>query len=548
MAAARSNFVARLPRQTEYHAQPAANPGNVGFNEGIHLQIYFMGGDQVDPRAWIKDVPITGQKVIEPDARVVDAFQNIGYSLEAAVADLIDNSIDAGGKRVLVRFVRTNDELHSLDVTDDGRGMNDTEIDRAMKFGGQRAYQPSDQGIYGMGLKAASLSQADNLTVISRTNRGTAVGRRWQAEEARRGWQCDVVSGQFANDALDAAPNGSGLSHGTIVRWDQVRDFRKASGRVDAYIQRVRNALTFHLGLQLHRFLAGARPRLQVSVSTFNVDTNQSSPHFGVTPLDPFSYTHSGAKGYPKDFRISIPQVGNLTCHAHIWPPRTQEVGYKLGGGSVARRQGFYFYRNDRLLQAGGWNNYREDGEPHLSLARAGIDLPQRFQGFFSIRFNKAAVDAPRSFVDAIEDAKSSDGILFPEFVERAIAIYRSKPERKLDPVFAPGRGIRAAVREAVRSTRSVLPRHTVDVVWVDLPRRIFFEIDREKDQVLLNKKFRSVLLGGRTASSADLPVIKTLLYLLTEELFHSERQSGLERQRLEAYQAALVAAVREEE
>ena len=68
----------------------------------------------MDSRVWIKDVPITGQKVIEPDARVVDAFQNIGYSLEAALADLIDNSIDAGAKRVLVRFVRTDNELHSL--------------------------------------------------------------------------------------------------------------------------------------------------------------------------------------------------------------------------------------------------------------------------------------------------------------------------------------------------------------------------------------------------------------------------------------------------
>lgn len=502
----------------------------------------------MDSRVWIEDVPITGQKVIEPDARVVDAFQNIGYSLEAALADLIDNSIDAGAKRVLVRFVRTDNELHSLDVVDNGRGMNDAEIDRAMKFGGQRTYQTGDLGMYGMGLKAASLSQADNLTVISRANRSIAVGRRWQAKEARRGWQCDVVSGQFADEALDVALNGFDFSHGTIVRWDQVRDFRKASGRVDAYIQRIRNTLTVHLGLQLHRFLTGDKPRLEILVNTLNVQTGQVSPDFKVTPLDPFNYSHPGSRKYPKEFHVAIPQVGDLTCHAHIWPARTKEAGYKLGGGSVARRQGFYFYRNDRLLQAGGWNNYREDGEPHLSLARVAIDLPQRFQSFFSVRFNKAAVDAPRSFVDALEHAKSSDGTTFPEFVERAQVVYRSKPERKLDPVFAPGRGIRAAVAESVRSTRSVIPRHTVDVVWATLPRDTFFEIDRDSDQLLLNKRFRSVLLAGRPASSADLPVIKTLLYLLTEELFHGERQSGIERQRLEAYQAALVAAAREEE
>src|SRR5262249_35177819 len=144
-----------------------------------------------------------------------------------------------------------------------------------------------------------------------------------------------------------------------------------------------------------HRFVAGPRPRLRIHLETLNVASNELSPAFPVQPLDPFSYNHSGARSYPKEFRIDIPQLGLLPCTAHIWPPRTKELGYKLGGGSVARRQGFYFYRYDRLIQAGGWNNYREDGEPHLSLARVAIDLPPKFQGFFSIRFNKAAIDAP---------------------------------------------------------------------------------------------------------------------------------------------------------
>src|SRR4051794_35728540 len=175
-------------------------------------------GDRMDSKAWVKDVPVTGQKVIEPDARIVDAFQNIGYSLEAAVADLVDNSIDAGAKEVLIRFVRTDDDLVSLDVVDNGHGMSDQVIDRAMKFGGQRSYEPGDLGMYGMGLKAASLSQAEMLTVISRSSGNSAVGRRWQAAEARRGWRCDVVSSAFARDALNIPWNGMRLSQsGTIV-------------------------------------------------------------------------------------------------------------------------------------------------------------------------------------------------------------------------------------------------------------------------------------------------------------------------------------------
>jgi hypothetical protein len=60
---------------------------------------------------WRQDVPVAGQKVIEADPRIVDAFKNIGYSFPAAVADLVDNSVDAAASTVLIRFLHTDDEL-----------------------------------------------------------------------------------------------------------------------------------------------------------------------------------------------------------------------------------------------------------------------------------------------------------------------------------------------------------------------------------------------------------------------------------------------------
>src|SRR5688572_3589916 len=79
-------------------------------------------------KRWQRMVRVAGQKVIEPDARIVDAFKNTGYSLEAAVADLVDNSIDANASRVLIRFMRTEGELLSLVVIDDGDGMSDKDL------------------------------------------------------------------------------------------------------------------------------------------------------------------------------------------------------------------------------------------------------------------------------------------------------------------------------------------------------------------------------------------------------------------------------------
>lgn len=497
-------------------------------------------------KRWSRDVVVEGQKVIEADPRIVDAFKNIGYSMEAAIADLVDNSIDAHASLVLVRFLRTSDEILSLVVVDNGRGMRNSDIDGAMQFGGQRTYSTKDLGMYGMGLKSASLSQADSVTVLSRARSHDPVGRRWTEAQAKAGWKCDIVSSAFAAEELDRQW-GAGLglrSSGTVIRWDDVRDFQKASNRVDTYLRRVRSAIARHLGLQLHRFLA--RGELSVLIDTENIDTGEIGIQTVVQPLDPFDYQKSGAPGYPKIFRISIPDAGELHARAHIWPARSKRPGYKLGGGAVSRRQGFYFYRNNRLIQAGGWNNLRDDAEPHVSLARVEIELPPELESFFSVRFSKSGVDAPRSFVDALETATADDGTRFAAFVERAVKVYRTRTESKLKPVAPPGTGIRAEVQRAVRDALPIIPRdNEVDVRWEPLPADKFFKVVRSNRTLILNSKYRKAVLGGRRASGADAPLSKVLLYLLLNDTFRTERESAVERATLAAYQTILVEAAR---
>lgn len=50
-----------------------------------------------------------------------------------------------------------------------------------------------------------------------------------------------------------------------------------------------------------------------------------------------------------------------MTLNAHIWPPKSPLVSYR-GIGSLAERQGFYIYRNDRLVQAAWLEQYPEPG------------------------------------------------------------------------------------------------------------------------------------------------------------------------------------------
>src|SRR5208282_1396565 len=104
-----------------------------------------------------------------------------------------------------------------------------------------------------------------------------------------------------------------------------------------------------------------------------------------VPPLNPFAYHAPGNPDYPKTFRTKIAQASTLSLEAHIWPPNSELPQYKLGNKAAAR-QGFYFYRNGRLIQSGGWNGLvQHDSEPHGSLARTRIDLPPELDGTFGL-------------------------------------------------------------------------------------------------------------------------------------------------------------------
>ncbi|WP_344447727.1 ATP-binding protein, partial [Kitasatospora nipponensis] len=87
-----------------------------------------------------------------PDAGYASALTNQGYSFEGPVADLVDNSIDAGADSIVVHFLRNADRIVSLLVLDNGAGMDGAALDRAMTVGHRRSYGGTALGMYGTGL------------------------------------------------------------------------------------------------------------------------------------------------------------------------------------------------------------------------------------------------------------------------------------------------------------------------------------------------------------------------------------------------------------
>src|SRR4051812_36799244 len=123
------------------------------------------------PAEWRFDVPTSGSSYLPPDAGYAKALTNQGYDFENAVADLVDNSLDAAADAIVVHFLRDSKRIVSLLVLDNGKGMDGEALDQAMTVGRRRDYGDHALGMYGTGLKAASLSQARSLTVISTSKR-----------------------------------------------------------------------------------------------------------------------------------------------------------------------------------------------------------------------------------------------------------------------------------------------------------------------------------------------------------------------------------------
>jgi hypothetical protein len=493
---------------------------------------------------WRQEVPTEGSVELPPDPRALDALGR-NHSLATALADLVDNSIDAGASHVLIRFVQQGSRLVGLYVVDDGRGIAPDAIDIAMTVGGRRNYTGADLGRFGLGLKAASFSQAASLTVLSRAAGHDAVGRRWLLDPGRRGFHCDKVPAAFAVVELDRDWPISLRRSGTVVRWDGVRSFPVSTDRehTDEFVTRTISDLQGQLGLMFHRILADGRVSLSINIEDVEYGQGVSAM---VKPVDPFGYPVP-PPGWPKDL-IAEAGSARLTLRCHIWPGRSNLPEYRLPGGAESR-QGLYFYRRGRLLHAGGWEGVHAR-DKKLQLARVAIDIDGDMAGLLEMNPEKSRVSAGPHFARAVSAARAADGTGINEYLQAAEQIWTQTNKRataKRSAVIPPGRGIHPRVSREIRDELPQLNDDPLNIQWKPFSSDDFIEVDRSTRTLWLNQTYRRALLGGRRGGLNDLPVLKALLFLLAEHVFQGSHLGSRDKDDIELWQEILTAAARAE-
>lgn len=319
---------------------------------------------------------------------LIESTRAIGYSIQAAIADIIDNSVAAKATIVDISFFPLDGAF--ISILDNGTGMEPEELTKAMQYGSQNPLKKRDTGDlgrFGLGLKTASLSQCRKLTVASKKN-GLLSVRRWDIDYVQKTGAWSLIALDSV-DEINEVPNISRLRElesGTLVIWQELDrmeagciDFSQSMGR---QIDDVRD----HLSLVYHRYLAGETGIQKLKITINGVP---------IQPADPFLINKSDKTMQEEVYIIRGDKIKvQPYILPHVSKMTAQELKAVGGKEGLQKLQGFYVYRNKRLLVWGTWFRMMRKGE--LSkLARIRVDIPNTLDDLWTLDIKKSYAMPP---------------------------------------------------------------------------------------------------------------------------------------------------------
>ena len=202
------------------------------------------------------DVDVVETIKLKPDAGLVKSLGS-HHTFESAIADLVDNCIDAEATRISVRLLTKGERLVQVEVVDNGKGMDADAADKAMTLGHQREYGDNDLGHFGVGLKSASFGQSDVLTVWSSRYGAVPVGRRIRRANFSKDFSCEVLSPDAATAVQDQREKQIDFAWGTTVVWSGLRSTYHGANAAEAreWLSKTELAVRQHLGVTFHRLI-----------------------------------------------------------------------------------------------------------------------------------------------------------------------------------------------------------------------------------------------------------------------------------------------------
>ena len=322
---------------------------------------------------------------------VLNSLRAFGYTLEMAIADIIDNSITAEASIVRISF--SMEKFSSfIRIEDNGKGMDSVELQRAMQLGSKNPMDDRDKkdlGRFGIGLKTASFSQCKRLTV--KTKQKISHIRSWDLDhiDLSNSWLLskNVFDTNSENNLADFFSDT-----GTIILWEKLdRIIETGSHEKDKEnFYRKFETLKVHLGLVFHRFLEDNILKIFIGEEE-------------IMPFNPFNISDK----IPST-ELSIEQYsmeGNqILIQPYILPHESKLSGSEIKKLNILRgwneHQGIFLYRNKRLILDGTWLDLPFRKKENQRLLRVQVDIPNTLDKQFQIDVKKSSAKVPDELRD----------------------------------------------------------------------------------------------------------------------------------------------------
>lgn len=373
-----------------------------------------------------------GFDLADPDpAALVESLRAFGYTPEAAIADLVDNSITAKAKLVWIDF-DWEGETSRIAIGDNGKGMTETALIQAMRPGSTSPRDKraaDDLGRFGLGLKTASFSQCRHLTVITKTKRGDIHARRWELDKVVASHEWRLMRGH-PEDCDDLVDRLGQQPQGTLVVWQQLDRIAGDADIEDEGAHRrfleLARSVRAHLAMTYHRFLS---QRLGMTV------TVNDNP---VPPWDPF-LSRNGSRQVLGVEKLPL-EGGTVIVRPFVLPHRSKLTvdDFDLAGGERGWNslQGFYVYRNKRLLVAGDWLGLGFQKEEHYKLARIQIDITNSMDPLWQIDVRKSVARPPGALREELRRVAKVTRARAVEVYRHRGKVLAKRSEKGVEPMW----------------------------------------------------------------------------------------------------------------
>ena len=337
-------------------------------------------------------------------APLLASLRDIGYTFETAVEDILDNCITAKATEIKVDF-SWNDGLPWMIFQDNGVGMDLDELIVAMRPGSKSPINDrnaEDLGRFGLGLKTASFSQCKELTVISSKN-GNVCAAKTDLDEiiynTSSSFQLALLDQNDIADVKEIKDRIDSLACGTIVLWkkmDRIDSFDNKKNREFIFENMISQSRS-HVELTFHRYLSPLAGELTKKIKIF---FNGSL----LIAYDPFNARHSATRELPE--KIVYLEGYPLQVQAYILPHHSklspEDYNKYFGNSGYLGDQGFYIYRNKRLITKGTWFNLISRQEL-TKLVRVRLDIPNSLDEILKVNVMKSSILLPKILKDQLK-------------------------------------------------------------------------------------------------------------------------------------------------